>query len=60
MVVATVGGAVGVTVKVSICPVTVITDSKGVGVHVLVDDELVLVDDELVLVDVVEGVVGVV
>ncbi len=53
MVVATVGGAVGVTVKVSICPVTVITDSKGVGVHVLVDDELVLVD-------VVEGVVGVV
>ena len=39
-VVATIGGAVGVTVKVSICPVTVITETYGVGVHVELGDEL--------------------
>ena len=40
MVVATGGGAVGVTVSVSICPVTVMTDMYGVGVHVVLDDGL--------------------
>lgn len=61
------GGAVGVTVKVSTCPVTVITDMNGVGVQVLLDDELVLVDvvGDVVEVDIVvvvgvAGTVGVV
>ena len=44
MVVATACGAVGVTVKVSTCPVTVITDINGVGVHVLLIDEVVILD----------------
>ena len=47
------GGAVGVTVNVSTCPVTVMTDMNGVGVHVL------LLEDEVVVVDVVVGVVEV-
>lgn len=67
IVVAASGGAVGVTVNVLTSPVTVMTDMNGVGVHVLLDDEVVL-DEELVEEDVevvgmgvddVEDVVGV-
>lgn len=39
------------TVSVSICPVTVMTDMYGVGVHVVLDEELI---EEVVDVD--EGV----
>jgi len=46
------GGAVGVMVKVSTCPVTVITDSTGVGVQVDVEEELV---EEVLLVGKVVG-----
>jgi hypothetical protein len=36
------GGTVGVTVTVRTCPVTVSSDMTGVGVHVVVADELVV------------------
>lgn len=54
IVVATDGGAVGVTVNVMISPVTVMTDMNGVGDHV------VLLEVDVVLVSVVVGVIGVI
>ena len=45
-----VGGAVGVTVNVFTCPVIVITDKTGVGVHVS-DDELEVSALEVVGID---------
>ena len=41
VVAAAAGGAVGVTVKVLTCPVMVITDVYGVGIHVLLIEDVV-------------------
>ena len=54
IVVAEAGGAVGVTVKVLTWPVTVITDIKGVGVHVLLVGVVALVFGVVGVVDVVD------
>ena len=50
------GGAVGVTVRVMTCPVTVMTDKTGVGVQV---EELEEDLDDVVGIKVVDGVGGV-